>query len=481
MRVEKDLIGSMDIDDDALYGIHAARARNNFPHLSAFSKEWYAALGSVKKACYITCKEFTDQVKSKYPTHSFSWSMDESLLDRLVASASCIENMQCYEHFIVPAISGGAGTSINMNINEIIANLTLLAMGHKPGEYNFVDPIEHANIFQSTNDVIPTSLKVALMRLLVHLEDSINLLRQRIEYYEKNHRNDLRIAYTQMQEAVPTSFGRFFSTFNDALSRDWWRVSKCSERIKVVNLGGSAIGSGITVPRFFIMEVVQNLQRITNLSVVRAENMNDATCNLDAFVEVHGILKAHGVNLEKISNDIRILASDLAGKNEIGIPQIQVGSSIMPAKINPVICEFIISAVHKVYANDILITSLCSQSCLELNAYLPIIGHCMIESIKLLIACDQSALLNLFSGLVINGSIAHDRLIHSAVITTALLPYIGYHNASVLAQEMKKNKIDIFKANGNLNLIDSDKLAQILQPENLLKEGFSINDLLDQG
>ncbi len=364
-----------------------------------------------------------------------------------------------------------------MNINEIITNAALVASGHKCGEYGFIDPIEHANVYQSTNDVIPTALTIAVMRLLQLLEENINSLRNKIEKLEKGTREMLRPGYTQMQEAVPSSFGLLFSTYNEALSRDWWRVSKCSERIKQVNLGGGAIGTGLSLPRFYIMEVVPELRRLTGLPLAHSENLSDATSNLDKWVEVHATLKAHAVNLEKISSDLRLLASDISGSRSVLLPGRQVGSSIMPGKINPVIPEFVISASHRVYANDVLISSLCSQGSLELNAYLPVIGCSIIESINLLISCDISLLKNLFGEIRINESAGYNALIHSPSVTTALSPYTGYHKAAEIASLMKDKQIDIFEANRLLNILDQDKLRDLLQPGNLLKLGFTLDDL----
>ena len=365
-----------------------------------------------------------------------------------------------------------------MNINEIIANTALIKCSKKTGQYNMIDPVEQANIYQSTNDVIPTALKLAAVLLLRDLEDSINILRKGIEQLENKYRDGLRVAYTQMQEAVPSSYGRLFSTYNEALSRDWWRISKCFERIKQVNLGGSAVGTGISVPTYFLMEVVQTLQKITNTHLTKSENLSDATCNLDSFVEVHAMIKAHAVNLEKMVSDFRLLSSDLYGKKELSIPKKQVGSSIMPGKINPVIPEFIVSVAHKVYANDVLISSLCAQGTLDLNAYIPVIGHAFLESIKLLIAADHSLFENMISGIEVNMDVAKEKLFESPSVTTALLPYIGYNKASLLAKEMKEKKMDVFQANIILKMIDQNKLTDLLQPQNLLKEGFSINDIL---
>jgi aspartate ammonia-lyase len=473
MRTEKDFLGELQLPDDVLYGIHSLRAKENFPDRTPFHIEWVKATALVKQACYITYRNFKRAAEAQLPSAQF---MDDAVIDALEKSAIEVSQGMHAEYFIVPAVQGGAGTSINLNVNEIIANRTLLLLGHKPGDYHIVDPIEQANIYQSTNDVIPTSLKVAVMQLLNLLEESINNLRGKVEEIEKQHRNTLRVSYTQMQEAVPTTYGRLFSTYSDALSRDWWRVSKCFERIKVVNLGGGAIGTGLAIPRFFIMEVLQELQKLTGLPVTRGENLQDSTANLDTLVEIHAILKAHAVNLEKMVGDIRLMASDISGSNELAIPKKQVGSSIMPGKVNPVIPEFVISVAHKVYANDVLISSLCAQGCLDLNAYLPLIGHALIESLKLLLAADETAKTNLIEGIKINSKVAESRLFHSPAITTALSPYIGYHKAAELAKEMKTSGSDIFEANQKLKFLEEARLRRILEPQNLLKMGYSIKE-----
>ena len=280
-----------------------------------------------------------------------------------------------------------------------------------------------------------------------------------------------------MQSAIPSSFGILFSTYNEALSRDLWMVSKCFERIKQVNLGGGAIGTGLSLPRYFIMEVVPELRNLTGLPLAHSENLSDATCNMDKWVEIHATLKAHAVNLEKMSSDFRLLSSDLVGDKTISIPDKQVGSSIMPGKINPVIPEFVISAAHKIYSNDMLVSSLSGQGTLELNAYLPVIGSSVIESINLLISCNLTLLNNLFTGLVINESAGYGAVINSPSVTTALSHYIGYHKAAELAGLMKEKKISIFEANSILNLIDESKLKSILEPGNLLKLGFTLDDI----
>jgi aspartate ammonia-lyase len=476
-RIEKDSLGEKKIPSEALYGIHSVRATENFPVNSPFPIEWYKSVGITKLACYNSYRKFRTASESKLGNNLPFKIIIDDILDALCAAANEVSEGSHFDQFIVPSVQGGAGTSINMNINEIITNSALLKNGHKCGEYKFIDPLEHTNIYQSTNDVIPTALTIAVMKLLQSLEDKINSLRQKVEEFEKKNREKLRQAYTQMQEAVPSSFAILFSTYNEALSRDWWRVSKCSERIKQVNLGGGAIGTGLSLPRFFIMEVVPELRRLTGLPVAHSENLSDATSNMDKWVEIHATLKAHAVNLEKLSSDLRILASDLVGKKTISIPDRQVGSSIMPGKINPVIPEFVISAIHKIYSNDVLISSLSGQGTLELNPYLPVIGSTIIESINLLISCNVTLLDNLFTGLLVNETAGFEAVINSPSVTTALNPHIGYHKAAELARLMKEKKINIFEANNILKIIGEAKLKTILEPANLLKLGFSLDDL----
>jgi aspartate ammonia-lyase len=476
-RVERDSLGEKQIPADALYGIHALRAKENFPYEAPFPIEWYQAVGITKLACYNTYRKFRDAAIRKTGKEVPFRTIDDKILEALISSAEEVSDGKHFDQFIVPALQGGAGTSINMNINEIITNLSLIRTGNKCGNYTYIDPTEDANIYQSTNDVIPTALTIAVMRLLQSLEDSINDLRQKFEKLERENREKVRPGYTQLQEAVPSSFGILFSTYNDALSRDWWRVSKCFERIKQVNLGGGATGTGAAIPRFFIMEVIPELRTVTGLLLSHGENLADTTSNLDKWVEIHSILKAHAVNLEKISSDLRLLASDIAGQKTIRIPEKQAGSSIMPGKINPVIPEFVISAAHKVYSNDILVSSLSGQGALELNAYLPLIGSTVIESVRLLISCNKTLLLNMLEGLTINESAGYNSLMRSPSVTTALSPYIGYHKAGELAKIMKEKKVDIFEANSILGFFDESRLRIILQPGNLLKLGFSLDDL----
>jgi len=478
MRTEKDFIGEVSIPAGAFYGIHSVRARDNFDNQVSFPVEWFRATGSVKLACYRTVRKLLKALKKEHPEMIAHLNIpDQQTLGAMEAAATAITSGDFFEYFIVPGTQGGAGTSINLNVNEIIANAALVSLGKKPGDYQHVDPIESANIYQSTNDVIPTALTIASMQLLNELEAAINKTRKTVEKLETRYRNTLRLGYTQMQEAVPSTYGQLFSTYSEALSRDWWRVSKGLERLKVVNLGGGAIGTGIAIPRFYIMEVVPALKRITSLPVTQGENLADATSNMDKWVEVHAILKAHAVNLEKIISDLRLLAYGTGANKEIELPSQQVGSSIMPGKVNPVVPEYVISSAHRIYANDQKIATLSSKGCLELNAYLPEIGGAMLESLKLMISMNHAFEEKLLKGLRIHEEEASRKLFNSPAVTTALSPLIGYNRAAELASQMKNGNQNIFDANDTLGIIEAKKLKKLMEPGNLLKKGFTINDI----
>jgi len=478
MRIEKDFLGDVSIPADALYGIHSHRARQNFANSVPFPIEWYKATGMVKLASYRTVRKLLKALLKEHPDLVDHLRLPAELtLGALESAASEVSSGSYFKDFIVPGVQGGAGTSINLNINEIISNVALSSLGKKPGNYELVDPIETANIYQSTNDVIPTALTVATMKLLNELEEAVNRTRFSLEQLETRYRSSLRLAYTQMQEAVPSTYGQLFGSYNEALSRDWWRVSKAFERIKVVNLGGGATGTGISLPRFYIMEVVPELKNLTSLPLTQGEHMPDATSNLDKWVEVHSILKAHAVNMEKVASDLRLLASGVGESREVFLPERQVGSSIMPGKVNPVIAEYIISSAHRIYANDQLITSLSAQGCLELNAYLPEIGCAMLESLKLLISINRSLKDHMLGGLEIDEDRARTRLYKSPAVSTALSPLIGYHKAATLAKAMKKDGLSIFEANKIMGLMEAGKLEKMMEADQLLKKGFTMNDI----
>lgn len=477
MRKEKDFIGEVTIPADRLYGIQSVRACENFPmHAQKFSLRWYKAIAETKLAYYLTYKDLKEQIAANQLAVTHPLISDE-VLDALCIAATEVSEGKFFDHFIVPMISGGAGTSINMNVNEIISNRAHQLLGLPLGSYDTIDPIEHANIFQSTNDVIPSALRVAVIKISAEVEESVNQLRKTIEDKESTYRSVLRLAYTQMQEAVPSTWGRFFSAYSDAFSRDWWRFSKVNERLKTLNIGGGAIGTSLAVPRFMVMNTINKLRDISKITIARSENLCDATSNLDSIVEAHGIIKSLAVNLEKFAADLRLLASDVHGTHVLSIPNRQIGSTIMPGKVNPVISEYVISVSHIVYSNDALISRLSAQGHLELNAYLPLIGNSILSSLEYLLAAVNTLSSHLVAGLEINTEKSAQLVFLSPSVATALTPYIGYHKATEVALYMRNNGCDVYEAATKITAISKKKLIEIFSPEQLLKGGYSYNDL----
>ncbi|MFW5829243.1 MAG: lyase family protein [Planctomycetota bacterium] len=338
MRTEHDALGSLELPDDCLYGIHTARARDNFDIADrSVSAELIHAYGMVKQAC---CRV---NVRLGY--------LQPDLAEALEAACEELIAGQWDQQVVVDALAGGAGTSVNMNVNEVLANRCLQRLGHVAGDYAHCDPLDHVNLHQSTNDTFPTALRVAALRLLRDLEQAVIAALEACQDRERAFADVVKVGRTQWQDAVLMTLGREFGAFADALARDRWRVHKCEERLRVVNLGGTAIGTGLGAPRQFIFRVVDELRHVSHLPVARAENMVDATANQDAIVEAAGMLAALASNLLKIGGDLRRLSSGpAAGIGEIHLPPRQAGSSIMPGKINPVIPEAVQQAALRAMA-----------------------------------------------------------------------------------------------------------------------------------
>jgi aspartate ammonia-lyase len=481
MREESDSLGILQIDDNALYGIHSVRAAKNFPLATSenpFSVHWFRAMGQIKQAYFITSFELLQSCKAEGIEPS-RWKIpSQDQLHVLQKSAAEISAGKHLDSFIVPAIQGGAGTSINMNINEILANVSLRAMGHNPGEYHIIHPIETCNVFQSTNDVVPSALKIALMDLFQRLEIKISATRLMMEHLETRHRSALRFSYTQMQAAVPSTWGRFFSIFSEAFSRDWWRISKCQERLKALNLGGGASGTGLTTPRYIIMKVTDTLRNLTNLPICRAENLTEANANQDLIAEAHSLAKIHALNLEKMTSDLRLLGSDIAG-NILKLPAVQTGSSVMPGKINPVIPEFVTAISSKIQSNDSLIAHLCASGTLDLNQNLPMIGHAALESLQLLLGVHDSLTTRLLHNLGVV-ELDYNELLQTPICTTALIPIVGYEMAEKMARKMQQENLSILQVAEMAGLSPAEIQDQ-LSPEKLIREGFSLKSTHDIG
>lgn len=462
-RTETDLLGTKQIPEDVLWGIHTARAVENFP-LSGkpVHPELIKAYGEVKHACAQTNIQLgflKDTPEKANAIEKACFEMSQGLLN---------------EHVLVDALQGGAGTSTNMNVNEVIANRALQIMGKKPGNYEIVSPLDDVNLHQSTNDTYPTALKIAAIRLLRQLEQSVLELQETFQQKEKEFAHIVKVGRTQLQDAVLTTLGRSMSAYSEALSRDRWRIYKCEERLRVVNLGGTAIGIGLGAPRQFIFKVVDRLRENTNIGLARSENLIDGTQNTDVFVEVSGILKACASNLYKISNDLRLMSSGPdAGIGEINLPARQAGSSIMPGKVNPVIPEAVAQSALMAMGNDQVLTQACSAGNLELNQFMPLIAFTLLENLSVLNNAVSIFNANCVTGITANEEICRAQVENATATVTALIPKIGYENASLLIKKSKAENISIKEAALKLNFLSDKEFEDLITPEAVCRLGHS--------
>jgi aspartate ammonia-lyase len=416
-RTEKDLLGELAVPQDVYWGIHTQRAINNF-RISGRSVHplLIRALAQVKMAC---CSANTE---------TGYLSPEKS---RMIQTA-CLEISKglLADQFPVDALQGGAGTSTNMNLNEVIANRAIELLGGRKGDYSLVHPLEDVNLHQSTNDVYATALKVAAIYRLRDLAQAITRLQGTFQEKEKEFGAIVKLGRTEMQEAVPITLGAEFSAFAEAFSRDRWRTFKCEERLRVVNLGGTAVGTGLAAPRDYIFLVIEKLRDVTGLGLSRGENILSETAHADSFVEVSAILKAHTVNLIKIANDLRLM--NFLG--EIRLPQLQAGSSIMPGKVNPVLAEAVIQTGIKVIANDSIVAETAARGTLQINEFLPRLTDALLESLDLLININ-GLLTEHVRGITANKEKCEEYFNASPMIITALLPVIGYEKATAFITE----------------------------------------------
>lgn len=413
-RFERDHLGECEIDDDSYYGVATARALRLFPSTGERIDEksvW--AYFMIKKAAALLNGEL-------------GYLRPE--ISQAIARA-CDEWELLKEHVVVDPLAGGAGTSINLNVNEVIANRATELLGGKKGEY-LVDPMNHVNLHQSTNDTFVTAGKIAAIVRLRSLVEEVVKLQEAIQQKEREFYGVRTIARTQLMDAVPILMGQQFGAWADALARDRWRLNKVEERIRSVNIGGTAIGTGVGAPKEYILRIVDMLRRVCNVKIAKAENLIDATQNLDTFAEVHGLLKALAVNLYKIANDIRLLGSGSnAGFGEFELPKVQIGSSIMPGKVNPVVPEYVMQLSLAVFGHDEIVAHACAQGNLQLNQFAPLIVHYTLKSMSLLTnACR--ALTPYVLGLSVRTEVCRRHLEVSVSNLTPLINYFGYEKVS---------------------------------------------------
>ncbi len=420
-RREHDFLGEREIPGEARHGIHTLRALENFPLLGRpVHPNLARAFGAVKLAALRA-------------NRALGYMPDAAKADALARACQELLDGHLAPEIVVDALQGGAGTSTNMNVNEVLANRALELLGKPRGSYDVVSPTDDVNRHQSTNDTFPTALRIAAIRGLQSLEDAVVALQEAFQRKERTFAHVVKVGRTENQDAVLTTLGREMGAYAEALGRDRWRLHTSEERLRVVNLGGTAIGTGLAAPRDYIFRVVDDLRDITGLGLARAENLIDATQNADVFVEVSGLLKALASSLVKISGDLRLLSSGPdAGLGEIRLPARQAGSSIMPGKVNPVVPEAITQAALLAISHDQALTTAVALGSLELNPFLPLVAHCLLESFDLLGRACGILARDAVDGLEADEARCRRHVENATASATALLPLLGYERAAAL-------------------------------------------------
>ncbi|HNX95790.1 MAG TPA: aspartate ammonia-lyase [Holophaga sp.] len=415
VRSEQDALGTRDLPAGTRHGIHTARALENFPLLGhPVHRELARAFGAVKLAA-----ARTNHTLGFFPETSKYAALEQACLELMDGALR--------DEIRVDALQGGAGTSTNMNVNEVLANRALELLGEPHGTYDRISPLDDVNRHQSTNDTFPTALRIASIRGLNRLEREVVALQEAFQEKEKAFAHIVKVGRTELQDAVLVTLGREMGAYAEALNRDRWRLAKCEERLRVVNLGGTAIGTGLAAPRQYIFRVVDELRDITGLGLARAENLVEATQNADVFVEVSGLLKALATSLVKICGDLRLMGSGPeCGLGELRLPGRQAGSSIMPGKVNPVIPEAVTQAAILAMAHDQAIAFAVSLGSLELNPFLPLVAHSLLESFDLLGSACGMLRRFCIEGLEADEARCRTQVENGTAAATALLPLLGY-------------------------------------------------------
>ena len=423
MRTEHDTLGDKKVPADALYGIHTQRALENFCVSGRRVRlELIRAITLVKKACALTHKELD--------------ALPHDIADAIVAACDDVLAGKHDGAFVTDAMQGGAGTSTHMNVNEVLANLALLKLGGILGDYARVSPLDHVNHGQSTNDVYPSALRIAAITLVRELADALAKLQESLQKKELALADVRKLGRTQLMDAAPITLGGAFGAYAQAIARDRWRIYKVEERLRQINLGGTAVGTGAAADRRYTFRVAEILRDLTGLGLARAEYPMDLTQNNDVFVEVSGLLKACAVNLIKLSNDLRLMNSGpRGGLGEIRLEARQVGSSIMPGKVNPVIPECVAQCAMQTIANDAAITLAAASGQLELNAFMPLIADALLDSLTLLRNAVNRFREACIDTLEADSAVCARHLDASTAPALLLVPILGYDVAAALAKE----------------------------------------------
>jgi aspartate ammonia-lyase len=458
-RNEHDLLGDRAVPAAAYYGVHTLRAVENFPisgNPISIYPDLIRALACIKQAAALANRELG--------------MLDATKCDAIVKACEEIRAGRLHDQFVVDVIQGGAGTSTNMNANEVIANRGLEHLGHVRGDYRFLHPNEDVNMSQSTNDVYPTALKLAGYIGIFRLVDAMAVLRRAFEAKADEFRDVLKMGRTQLQDAVPMTLGQEFSTYAVMLGEDEERLKEAAMLIREINLGATAIGTGINAHPDYAGLVCRRLSEITGIPVVTSPNLIEATQDCGAFVQVSGVLKRVAVKLSKTCNDLRLLSSGpRAGLNEINLPAMQAGSSIMPGKVNPVIPEVVNQIAFEVIGNDVTVSFAAEAGQLQLNAFEPIIAHSLFKSVTHLRNGCLTLAERCVKGITANRERLRALVDQSIGIVTALNPYIGYANATQVAQEALATGRSVAELVLEKKLLSRERLEEILQPDVLTR------------
>ncbi|MEE6165730.1 MULTISPECIES: aspartate ammonia-lyase [unclassified Mycolicibacterium] len=458
-RTEHDLLGDKDVPADVYYGVHTARALENFPISGvpiSRNPDLVVALAAVKQAAAEANRQLGQ--------------LDDQIAEAIIAAAVEIRDGALHDQFVVDQIQGGAGTSTNMNANEVIANRALEILGHQRGEYRYLHPLEHVNLGQSTNDVYPTAVKVAVGMAARSLERALRELAERCTAKSIEFADMLKLGRTQLQDAVPMTLGQEFGAYAITIAEDADRLEEALALIAEINLGGTAIGTGLNTHPQYAALVCERLRALTGLPLSTAGNLVEATSDVGAFVQLSGVTKRAAVKLSKICNDLRLLSSGpRAGLGEINLPAVQAGSSIMPGKVNPVIPEVVNQVAFEVIGNDLTVTMAAEAGQLQLNAFEPIIARALLSSLNHLTAAVDVLGERCIQGITANVEHMRDTVLRSASIATALNPVLGYEAATALVAEAIATGASIPELVRRSALLDEETLARILSPENLCR------------
>ena len=457
-RKEHDFIGELEISDEFYYGIQTFRATENF-HMSGRTLKDYPyfvkAFAQIKKAAALANKEVG--------------VLDPKIADALAKAADRVIGGEFLDQFVVDMVQGGAGTSTNMNSNEVLTNIALESLGHKKGEYQYIHPNDHANLGQSTNDAYPSSIKVATYAKLTDLLAAMNLLKDELEKKAKEFKDIIKMGRTELEDAVPTTLGNTFNAFASYIKSDIEKITAARETMTYLNMGATAIGTGINCHPEYKNVVVKKLKEITGVDFKKADDFIAATQDTADFVHVSGALKTAAVRLSKIANDLRLMNSGpRCGLGEINLPQMQPGSSIMPGKVNPVIAEVVGEACYEVIGNDVTIMLCSERGEFELNAFEPGIAYALFNSIFILENAMKTLAEKAIKKLTANPEACLKSVLGSVGIVTAFNPYIGYEKSASIAKEA----LTTGKAVGDICLergyLSKEEIDKILEPKNML-------------